>query len=625
MFNVKFFQSQIYFLGGAGVSIGDTSVVVEQLVDLYGNPVTMAGYFGVKGWFTVEQGTPNERQQSFTGITNNMDGTWTLTGISTVFIAFSYTETSGFDSDHAGGTSLVFSNNPGLYSTFANKQNSGTIIAPWIFNALANNANPKIDSNSYTFTALDYITKGYADGVNGYLRLDGTNHMLANLDFGNHRGINLSDPVNPLDAVNLETLQAAAIAGGTPATTLAGGLVIIARQSDFDNDLDTRVVGPLTYYNMPTISQVRSVGSQLFTYGESITALDYVFQADGGEFQIFTSDGTNLTNPTLLTTTFYGNPIIFGVNNYLNVKRIDVRLQRSGSVTGSLTVKIFALSGGAPTGAALFTSNPVLASTVTSDGFVEFDFGTPLVGVVGTTFGWVLDTSGIGGVGTLTIAQKAAATNNIGYVSTNAGATYTVPIGGGGNPVMNDHVYYSTEVGKVYRVNLVTPTYAMGPYKGFAKETGVLNDVKAVQLINVLGGFGGLNPAGEIYINPAVIGGITQTAGLTTGRAVGTAVSATSIQIAEMKKRGDQEVIVSSSFTINQDGNLSFFWAVPNNLDEVILTESIPGSSVIVFDSGTSAGGAQLTLPVRAGYNYAFTFGGAGNVSNVAFYPTING
>ena len=81
--SILFAEIQTKFLSGSGCVIGDTSVTISNLVDILGNNITMASYFGTMGWATHEQGTPNERQITFTGITVNGNGTSTLTGVNT--------------------------------------------------------------------------------------------------------------------------------------------------------------------------------------------------------------------------------------------------------------------------------------------------------------------------------------------------------------------------------------------------------------------------------------------------------------------------------------------------------------------------------------------------------------
>ena len=117
-YNLKFLQSlSSYSLAGAGVAIGATSIILKSFKDIDGNAITMAE-FGTIGYATLEPGNSNlEEQISFTGITNNANGTSTLTGVSNVAFYYPYTATSGLLKTHAGATQLVISNTSAFYQT----------------------------------------------------------------------------------------------------------------------------------------------------------------------------------------------------------------------------------------------------------------------------------------------------------------------------------------------------------------------------------------------------------------------------------------------------------------------------------------------------------------------------
>ncbi len=130
--NVKAVQAQTFQLAGAGVSIGDTSVILESFTQIDGTLLTMTN-FGTKGFGTFEPASGvNEEQIIFTGVTQNVDGTATLTGISTVSNVDPYTETSGFAQDHAGGVAFVISNTAGWYGQIPFKANDETITGTWL-------------------------------------------------------------------------------------------------------------------------------------------------------------------------------------------------------------------------------------------------------------------------------------------------------------------------------------------------------------------------------------------------------------------------------------------------------------------------------------------------------------
>ena len=103
-----FVQTNTMYLSGSGVIVAATSVSVTSFTDIYGNVLTMAD-FGTRGYGTLEPDTTNEEAFSFTGITANANGTYTLTGIKTALAKSPYTETSGLIRAHSGGTKIVIS------------------------------------------------------------------------------------------------------------------------------------------------------------------------------------------------------------------------------------------------------------------------------------------------------------------------------------------------------------------------------------------------------------------------------------------------------------------------------------------------------------------------------------
>lgn len=100
-----------------------------------------------------------------------------------------------------------------------------------------------------------------------YLELNGGNSPTADINWGAHKITNLENGTNPQDAVTEAQLAAAVIAGGVPATTTQGGYVKVATSTEFNNGTNTTVVGPFTFYNMATLSQLNSLGAatQIFT------------------------------------------------------------------------------------------------------------------------------------------------------------------------------------------------------------------------------------------------------------------------------------------------------------------------------------------------------------------------
>ena len=162
--NRKYAQLQPFSLAGSGVSSGDATMILSSFADIDGN-LLVIGDFGTKGFGTCEPGSSEQEEQiCFTGVTQNADGTATLTGVSNVGFLSPYTETANFTKSHAGGTVFVISNTSGFYNGFTNKDDDETIVGLWQF---PNGANTPVLGASYVAPTLapQVASKGYVDSV----------------------------------------------------------------------------------------------------------------------------------------------------------------------------------------------------------------------------------------------------------------------------------------------------------------------------------------------------------------------------------------------------------------------------------------------------------------------------
>lgn len=156
--NSKYVQAQPFTLYGSGASVGDTALVLSSFNDLLGAPLTMAS-FGTEGYGTIEPNTSQEEQIGFTGITNNANGTVTLTGVTHVLFISPYTETSGLGTAHAGGVSFVISNTAGFYNRFTAKNNDETITGLYSYPS-SEAARPRGIADTDTAILPAYVTFG---------------------------------------------------------------------------------------------------------------------------------------------------------------------------------------------------------------------------------------------------------------------------------------------------------------------------------------------------------------------------------------------------------------------------------------------------------------------------------
>lgn len=148
-----------------GVAIGATSITVDDFVDIYGNALTLASFGGVKGYLRINpEGSGTAEDISFTGVTSNADGTYTLTGVSTLLAKTPYTETSGLVRAHSAGSIVRISNPAAFYTQFANLNNDETIATgnTWTF---PNATPPKLDTYAAPTDNTELAAKKYVDDI----------------------------------------------------------------------------------------------------------------------------------------------------------------------------------------------------------------------------------------------------------------------------------------------------------------------------------------------------------------------------------------------------------------------------------------------------------------------------
>lgn len=159
--NFLYVQAQPFTLYGSGAIIGDTSIILTTFTDIDGSDLTMAN-FGTVGYLTIDPGNGiSEEQISFSGVTQNTNGTATLTGVKNVLFIAPYTETSGLFKTHTGGAIVVASNTSGFYNKLTSKSDDETITGTWTF---TNPNYPRMDTATPAPTADEQLaTKKYVD------------------------------------------------------------------------------------------------------------------------------------------------------------------------------------------------------------------------------------------------------------------------------------------------------------------------------------------------------------------------------------------------------------------------------------------------------------------------------
>jgi len=150
--NINYVQGQKFTLYGSGVTLSASSIQLQKFYLPDGLTAITTAMIGTIGYGVLEPGTAQEESISFSGVTQNGDGTATLTGV-TRGLQFStpYTNSASLQKAHAGGTIFIITNSAAFYSNFANKNDDETIPGAWNFPVPVSGTNP--------------ATKAYADAL----------------------------------------------------------------------------------------------------------------------------------------------------------------------------------------------------------------------------------------------------------------------------------------------------------------------------------------------------------------------------------------------------------------------------------------------------------------------------
>lgn len=156
---VNFVQAQPFVIAGSGSSIGDTTILLQSMLGIDGVTIVTAD-LGSFAFGTLEPGNGiQEEAIIFTGITQNANGTATLTGVSSIGFKQPYAVTSGLTKTHAGASKFILSNDAAFYNNF-------TLYLNAIAGAGAANASTAVKGLVQAATAAQ-INSGTATGSTG--------------------------------------------------------------------------------------------------------------------------------------------------------------------------------------------------------------------------------------------------------------------------------------------------------------------------------------------------------------------------------------------------------------------------------------------------------------------------
>lgn len=160
-----------YYLAGAGINNSQNTVQLTSFKTPDGRLATMS-MFGTKGYAAVDPQTSVKLEDiSFTGITQNANGTATLTGVSRgLDFVYPYAASSTLAYSHSGGATFIVTNTAGFYyNEFAMPNNNN--VTTWA------NASTSVASKGY----VDFVAFNGAAVVAATTAVPGVSQLATNL------------------------------------------------------------------------------------------------------------------------------------------------------------------------------------------------------------------------------------------------------------------------------------------------------------------------------------------------------------------------------------------------------------------------------------------------------------
>lgn len=158
-------SGQSYTLGTSISSTATSILLTSFKVPVTGTDITMASMGTTTAFGTIAPGTSQAELISFTGVTQNADGTATLTGVTRgLDKEYPYTEVSGFKQPHAGQSIFILSDAPQVFNQYPAKVNDETITGKFTF-PQSGTASAAVAGAVYAVPAADnkFATKKYVD------------------------------------------------------------------------------------------------------------------------------------------------------------------------------------------------------------------------------------------------------------------------------------------------------------------------------------------------------------------------------------------------------------------------------------------------------------------------------
>ena len=550
-----FVSSRREKLAGSGIGVSDTTITLQEFEQPDNVTKLTMTDFGSIGYGTLEPGTSKKEFISFTGITQNGDGTAALTGVTRGLMFVSpYTASTSLRQTHSGGAIFIISNPPQLYNRGVFQDNPATITAQWLFNATSFPqylSHPDFTGVTTTaFASLNYVNGVASSGA-------------ADLSF-TVKGIG-------------ERATPAEIAAGTELGGTGAVLVIGADQANSSSSATTTVVTTDTAGKIdPNFINVTSNYSWTGTHTFASTTTGY------NDFIFTAADTMNATSAVMIspissgiattgvlfatttdTSVGFNGIVVDSVQTYTpsstqRVLSISLRMKKTSSPTDNIQISVeplgFKESIVAPangsslssttsieylsrTGVVLCNGTQDASALGTTYSDLAFTCANPFFMLAGEKYGVFIKRTNVGDTSN-TIQLAGVATDAYGaggfYVATSSATSS--PIGQrwqnntGAISEVNDvwvafNNHTGNTAGQAFRAQVDGKLFS-----GFATGAVASGSSVTVRLGGKHTGFANLTSGYTYYLSTSTVGEISSTRGAIT-RSIGSAVNTTILNI----------------------------------------------------------------------------------------------
>lgn len=335
---VNFVGGKPYYLYAGGIGTSDTSITLTAFKTPVSNYNLIMTNFGDIGYLTIEPGSSTRQEFiSFTGLTQNSDGTATISGVTRgLSVVSPYTASTTLQKAHPGGSVVVISNPPQLYSEAAFKGNNEAITGLWTFNT-------SLPTSSVSpTTASQLVTKSYVDGgllaggATSTETVTGVSRLATKLQQASSTPSTANTPL-VIQAQNATSTYNGGAAGGN-------GLNVVVTQNN--NTIDSNFIATTSLYNWTgnhswtasttfsnattSLMATTTIAAATSTAPLLLNTVSYAFPSTrGATSTVWTNDGIGnvlmmspgyvLLNSTTTATSYATSTLSFGANTHLKI------------------------------------------------------------------------------------------------------------------------------------------------------------------------------------------------------------------------------------------------------------------------------------------------------------------